>query len=41
MVNALVIPEFEKHLGLSMVGGKNKVNIFKELQEWIAKSVTR
>lgn len=24
-----------------MVGGKNKVNIFKELQEWIAKRVTR
>ena len=32
--------EFEKYLGLLMVGGKNKVNTFKELQERIAKQVT-
>ena len=32
--------EFEKYLGLPMVEGKNKVNIFKELRERIAKRVT-
>ena len=32
--------EFEKYLGLPMVGGKNKVITFKELWERIAKRVT-
>ena len=32
--------DFEKYLGLSMVGGKNKVNTFKDLREQIAKRIT-
>ena len=32
--------EFEKYLGLSMVGGKNKVSTFKDLREQIAKRIT-
>ena len=37
---AQIIFDFEKYLGLLMVGSKNKVNTFKELHEWIAKRVT-
>ena len=32
--------DFEKYLGLSMVGGKNKVSTFKDLREQIAKRIT-
>ena len=37
MLNAQIVTEFEKYLGLLIVGGKNKVNTFKNLQERIAK----
>ena len=37
---AHIISDFEKYLGLPMVGGKNKGNTFKELHERIAKRVT-
>ena len=37
MLNAQIVNDFEKYLGLPMVGGKNKVNTFKELRERIAK----
>lgn len=37
---AQIISNFEKYLGLLMVGGKNKVNTFKQLHERIAKRVT-
>ena len=40
MLNAQIVAEFKKYLGLPMVGGKNKVNTFKELRERIAKRVT-
>jgi len=40
MLNAQIVTEFKKYLGLPMVGGKNKVNTFKELRERIAKRVT-
>ena len=39
MLNAQIVTNFEKYLGLPMVGGKNKVNTFKELRERIAKRV--
>lgn len=41
MLNAQIVTEFEKYLGLPMVGGKNKVNMFKELRDRIAKRITR
>ena len=31
--------DYEKYLGLPMVGGKSKVNTFKDLQEKITKQV--
>lgn len=37
MLNAQIVTQFKKYLGLSMVGGKNKVNTFKGLRERIAK----
>ena len=40
MFDAQVVTEFEKYLGLPMVGGKNKVSTFKDLRERIAKRVT-
>ena len=40
MFNAQVVSNFEKYLGLPMVGGGgDKVNTFKELRERIAKGV--
>lgn len=39
MLGAKVMTECEKYLGLSMSGGKSKVNTFKELQEKITKRV--
>ena len=39
MFNAQVVSNFEKYLGLPMVGGGDKVNTFKELRERIAKRV--
>lgn len=40
MFNAQIVIEFEKYLGLSMVGGKNKMSTFKDLWECIAKKIT-
>ena len=40
LLNAQIVIEFEKYLGLPMVGGKNKANTFKDLRERIAKRVT-
>ena len=40
MLNARIVSEFEKYLGLPMVGGKNKMSTFKDLWEKIAKRVT-
>ena len=40
MLNARIVSEFEKYLGLPMVGGKNKMSTFKDLREKIAKRVT-
>ena len=40
LLNAQIVMEFEKYLGLPMVGGKNKANTFKDLWERIAKRVT-
>ena len=40
MFDAQVVTKFEKYLGLLMVGAKNKVSTFKDLQERIAKWVT-
>jgi len=39
MLNAQIVTDFERYLGLPMVGGKNKVNTFKKLRERIAKRV--
>lgn len=39
MLGAQVTMDFDKYLGLLMVGGKSKVNTFKELQEKITKRV--
>lgn len=41
MLGAQVTMDFDKYLGLLMVGGKSKVNTFKELQEKITKRVMR
>lgn len=41
MLNARIVMEFEKYLGLPMVEGKNKMNTFKDIRERIAKQVTR
>ena len=43
MLNAWIVAEFEKYLGLPMVGGgggKNKMSTFRDLREKIAKRVT-
>ena len=40
MLNAQIVTKFEKYLGLPMVGVKNKISTFKDLQEKIAKWVT-
>ena len=37
MLGAQVMKNCEKYLGLPMVGGKSKVNTFKDLQERIKK----
>ena len=39
MFDAQVMTNCEKYLGLPMVGGKSKVNTFKDLQERIIKRV--
>ena len=42
MLNAWIVTEFEKYLGLPMGGGggESKMNSFKDLREKIAKRVT-
>ena len=40
LLNAQIVMEFEKYLGLPMVGGKNKANTFKDLRERIETGVT-
>lgn len=40
LLDAQIVTEFEKYLGLPMVRGKNKANMFKGLRERIAKRVT-
>ena len=40
LLNAQIVMEFEKYLGLPMVGGKNKANTFKDLRERIEIGVT-
>lgn len=39
MFNAQIMTDLEKYLGLPMVGGKNKMNTFKDLREQIAKRI--
>ena len=39
MLGAQVMMDYDKYLGLPIVGGKSKVNTFKELQEKITKRV--
>lgn len=39
MIEARVMTDYEKYLGLPMTYGKSKVNTFKELQEKIIKHV--
>ena len=39
LMGARVMENCEKYLGLPMVGGKSKVNTFKDLQEKITKRV--
>ena len=39
MFGAQILTNCEKYLGLSMVGGRSKVNTFKELQERVTKRV--
>ena len=39
MLGAQVMEDYEKYLGLPMVGGKSKVSTFKELQERVTKRV--
>ena len=39
MLGAQVMVDYERYLGLPMVGGKSKVNTFKELQERVTKRV--
>ena len=41
MLGAQVMADYEKYLGLPMVGGKSKANTFKELQERVTKRVMR
>ena len=41
MVGAKIMENCEKYLGLPMVGGKSKVNTFKELGEKITRRVMR
>ena len=38
---ALIMEDCESYLGLPMVGGKSKVNTFKDLQERITKKIGR
>ena len=33
LLNAQIVTQFEKYLGLRMVGGKNKANTFKDLRK--------
>ena len=39
MMGAQVMMDYDKYLGLHMVGGNSKVSTFKELQEKITKRV--
>ena len=39
MMGAQVMMDYDKYLGLPMVGGKSKVSTFKELQEKITNRV--
>ena len=39
MLGVQVMEDYEKYLGLPMVGGKSKVSTFKELQERVTKRV--
>ena len=39
MLNAWIVTEFEKYLGLPIGGGGSKMNSFKDLREKIAKRV--
>ena len=39
MLGAQVMGDYEQYLGLPMVGGKSKVNTFKELQKRVTKRV--
>ena len=39
MLEAHIMTNCERYLGLPMVGGKSKVSTFRELQEWVTKKV--
>lgn len=39
LMGGRIMEDFEKYLGLPMVGGRSKVNTFKDLQENITKRV--
>ena len=41
LLGARIMEDCEKYLGLPMVGGKSKVNTFKDLREKITNSVMR